>query len=346
MEIREVTEKEKAAFNKAATHPLQSWEWGEFRKATGNRVVRFGVFEKKKLIQSITITIHDLPFTYFQIGAYIKGGELNEKILEFLKTYSKKQHLIFLKLEPNIAINSKQILNSKKKNYEQLLKRFGAVRGRRLFTPTTFWIDLKKEENELLKSFSPKTRYNIRVAEKHGVKVEEDDSDNAFNRYLQLTRETSKRQGFYAHNERYHRLMWDFLNKQLTAKRQQPVARLLKATYKNEIITTWILFVWHDFLYYPYGASTEKHKNVMANNLTMWEAIKLGRQLKLKTFDLWGREEQKGFSKFKEGYNPEVIEFLGTWDLVTSPIYWLYRVIDSIRWIYLRLKSKVVPPGF
>ena len=31
MEIKQVTKKDKVAFNKAAIHPLQSWEWGEFR---------------------------------------------------------------------------------------------------------------------------------------------------------------------------------------------------------------------------------------------------------------------------------------------------------------------------
>ena len=45
------------------------------------------------------------------------------------------------------------------------------------------------------------------------------------------------------------------------------IAHLMVAKYKGEIITTWVLFKWHDFLYYPYGASTDKHKEVMANNL-------------------------------------------------------------------------------
>ena len=60
------------------------------------------------------------------------------------------------------------------------------------------------------------------------------------------------------------------------------------AKYKGEIISTWILFNDDKFLYYPYGASTDKYKEVMANNLMMWEAIRFGRNLKLKTFDLWG----------------------------------------------------------
>jgi lipid II:glycine glycyltransferase (peptidoglycan interpeptide bridge formation enzyme) len=79
----------------------------------------------------------------------------------------------------------------------------------------------------------------------------------------------------------------------------------------------------------------------MANNLMMWEAIKFGKKLGLSTFDLWGREEGKGFTKFKEGYNPSVVEFLGTWDLVINkPIYKIYIIIETIRWKILKLFAK------
>jgi len=46
------------------------------------------------------------------------------------------------------------------------------------------------------------------------VEVVEDNSNEAFEKYLELTRETAKRQGFYAHNEKYHRLMWKLLGKE------------------------------------------------------------------------------------------------------------------------------------
>ena len=129
--------------------------------------------------------------------------------------------------------------------------------------------------------------------------------------------------------------MWQYL-------KPAGIAHLLTATYRGEVITAWILFVWKDFLYYPYGASTDKYKNVMANNLMMWEAICLGRSLGLKTFDLWGREEGKGFTRFKEGYNPKVIEFIGSWDLVINkPLYYLYRIAEGLRWKFLRLKARL-----
>lgn len=306
-------------------HPLQTKQWADFRSEWGNKVS----FDKTGLI-----IFTKVPYTNYTVGTFIRGANLNKKILLDLNKIANKYNCIFIKIEPNVLKTEKLY-----KEYKKL----GLIEGKRLFTPTSFWIDLTKSEDELLKSFTSKTRYNIRLAQKHGVKVEIDNSDKAFEKYLELTSETNKRQGFYSHTPKYHRLMW----KHLKGK----VANLLVAKYKlndagrnnvNEIVSTWILFNNKDFLYYPYGASTDKYKHVMANNLMMWEAIRFGKKLGLSTFDLWGREEGKGFTKFKEGYNPKVVEFIGSWDLVVNkPLYYLYTVVDKIRWFLLRLKAKI-----
>ncbi|KKR56269.1 MAG: femAB family protein [Microgenomates group bacterium GW2011_GWC1_41_20] len=303
--------------DKFATHPLQTSFWGKFRKAWGNEVLetRWGI-----------LTVHRLPLTSYKLAIFEKGPTPTQEMLADLRKIAKENNIVFVKLEPN-CLKSENLIN--------LVESNGSVPGKRFFTPTTFWIDLTKSEEELLKSFSSKTRYNIRLAQRKEVVVKEDNSDKAFNRYLELTRETTLRQAFFAHSERYHKLMWKIL-------REANIAHLLTATYQGEIITTWVLFKWHDFLYYPYGASTEKYKEVMANNLMMWEAIKFGRNLGLKTFDLWGREEGKGFTKFKEGYNPKVIEFLGTWDLVVNkPIYQIYTFAEKLRWKILKTSAKL-----
>jgi lipid II:glycine glycyltransferase (peptidoglycan interpeptide bridge formation enzyme) len=302
--------------DKTATHPLQTSAWAEFRSKWGNKVVetKYGI-----------LTLHKLPFTNYKIGMFIKGPTPTKKMLDDLKNLGKENNLVFIKFEPNTPKSPKLI---------GLMRTEGAVPGKTLFTPSTFWIDLRPTELDILKSFSSKTRYNIRVAERNDVTVKEDNRDAAFDRYLELTRETISRQGFYAHTEKYHRLMWNIL-------RKARIAHLLTATYQGEIITTWILFSWKNFLYYPYGASTESHKNVMANNLMMWEAIKFGKKFGLKTFDLWGREGGKGFTKFKEGYNPKVIEFLGTWDLVINKsMYTVYKLAEQIRWTLLKFLAR------
>lgn len=310
-----------------STHPLQTPAWAEFRKAWGNEILKtpYGL-----------ITVHRLPFTKLKIGIFEKGPVPNSHMLQDLGRIGKEYKLIFIKLEPNYVIKKDNISCTDEKKVIKLLNKFGAVRGKRLFTPETFWIDLTKSEEDLLKSFSAKTRYNIRLAQRRGVVVSEDNSDKAFAQYLKLTFETAKRQGFYAHTKHYHQLMWKYL-------RKANIAHLLIATYKKEVLAAWILFAYDGFLYYPYGASSSKHKNVMANNLMMWEAIKFGKSLGLATFDLWGKEEGKGFTKFKEGYNPKVVKFVGTWDLVINKnLYFAYRLAEKIRWQFLHLKSRLI----
>lgn len=301
--------------NKTTVHPLQTPEWAEFRKEWGNEVAK---------IESGYLTLHNIPLIG-KIAIFEKGPTPTKEMMRKLRDFAATNNLVFIKLEPNIKKSGKLIT---------LLKDSGAIPGKTLFTPTTFWIDLTKSEEDILRGFSSKTRYNIRLAERKGVTVTEDNSDQAFEKYLKLQKETVTRDKFYAHNEKYHRLMWKHL--------KGHIAHLLVAKYQGEIITAWIVFAHDGFLYYPYGASTHKYKQVMANNLMMWEAIKFGKKLNLKTFDLWGRELGKGFTKFKEGYNPQVIEFIGTWDLVIDqPRYYLYRLAESFRWLILHTKTNL-----
>jgi lipid II:glycine glycyltransferase (peptidoglycan interpeptide bridge formation enzyme) len=211
------------SFKIVSTHPLQSPEWGEFRIAWGNEVVqtKWGL-----------ITIHCIPYTQYSIGMFIKGPTPTQEMLTDLKKLAKEKNLIFIKLEPNVVTRT----NNKEQSVEgikliKLLGNNGCVKGKTLFTPTSFWIDLTKSEEELMKGFSSKTRYNIRLAQRNGVKVVEDNSDNTFEKYLDLTRETVERQGFYAHTEKYHRLMWKYLHQSPITNHQPSIARLLFSKY-------------------------------------------------------------------------------------------------------------------
>ena len=306
-------------------HPLQSPEWGEFRKKTGVKVVR---------TDNLQLTIHPLPFTKYTIGYLPKGPGIDKRMLDTLFTIGKKENCIFIQLEPNVE---------KKDSKEYKLKNLFPS-SRPLLTKYTFVLDLTKSEDELLKNMHSKTRYNTKLAEKKGVKVIEDNSDKAFEEYLRLTKETTKRQNFYAHSERYHRLMWETLK---MANGNKLTAHLLKAAYNNETLVTWIVFVLGDTLYYPYGASSTKYKEVMASNLMMWETIKFGKKLGLKNFDMWGtlgvnpnsKDPWYGFHKFKEGYGAKHIEFVGSYDYVLKKkLYVIYNILNNIRWLILKLK--------
>ncbi len=359
MNLQTVSPQEKENYNKISTHPLQAYEWGEFREKTGVKVIRRGVEKNGKLVDGFQLTIHKIPHTTWNIGYLPKGGLPSREVLEELQKIGESEKCVFIQLEPNVRRDTK-ILRYKDTKQEEispntLISQYPNITSSAhpLFTKYTFVLDLTKSEEELLENMHPKTRYNIRVAQKHGVTVQEDDSDKAFEEYLRLTWETTKRQGFYAHSKQYHRLMWETLkpkmeNGKWKMEKNQLSAHLLTATYKGKILVAWIIFVFHDTLYYPYGASSNQSREVMASNLMMWEAIRFGKKLGCKKFDMWGslgpdadpKDPWHGFHRFKQGYGPELAELIGSYDLIINPLlYQLYKLTDKLRWFYLRVKK-------
>lgn len=346
MEIKELTIPDNKSFNALVDHPLQSYEWGKFRQKLGQKVIRGGVFEKEKMVGAFQFIFHKIPKTPFTVGYFPKGQLPNKKMIDFLKEVGQKNKAIFIKIEPNVILNQlphSPVSPSPGGCNSFAPRELGLIPGKPIFTKYTSIIDLTLSEEELLKSFKPKTRYNIRLAQKHGVIVREDNSQKAFNQYLKILFETTKRQKFYAHDEKFHKTQWQTL---------QPagISRLLTATFKGKILAAFLLFVFKDTLYYPYGASSREHKEVMAPTLLMWEAIKFGKKIGCKKFDLWGDLEPNpspnhpyyGFHRFKEGFSPMLVEFIGTYDLVISPTFYkIYNFFDFLRWKFLRFKSRL-----
>jgi hypothetical protein len=80
MPWRPITPNEKKAYNRVVSHPLQSYEWGEFREQTGVKVIREGLFKDDKLLSGFTLTLHPIPKTPWNIG-YLPKGDLPDKEL-------------------------------------------------------------------------------------------------------------------------------------------------------------------------------------------------------------------------------------------------------------------------
>lgn len=355
MTIQHITEAQKKQFNDVATHPLQAYEWGEFRKKTGIKVIRRAFVENKNILASFQQTIHKVPKLHYNIGYLPKGFLPTEELLGDLYTIGKQNNCIFVQLEPNVtAADGKTAMDLLVRNSKFVIRNS----HRPLFTKYTFQLDLTKSEEELLKNMHPKTRYNIRVAQKHGVQIVEDNSDEAFKEYWKLTEETTKRQKFFAHTKNYHETMWetlkqtsvkDTLNNENELKAHLFLAKYIPPEQKEAVtLAAWILFSFHDTLYYPYGASSTLYKNVMASNLMMWEAILFGKKLGMKKFDMWGSlgedpdttDPWYGFHRLKQGYGPKLVEFVGSYDLIINPyLYQLYKTADKIRWMMLKKKK-------
>jgi lipid II:glycine glycyltransferase (peptidoglycan interpeptide bridge formation enzyme) len=335
MTIRLVKDSEKAAFDAVATHPLQSWAWGDFRHQLGQQVVRLGGFAGSNMKWSVQMTIHHLPRLPWTIGYVPRGPLPNKSMLQEIRHEAARRRAIFVKFEPNVVVNPKSPASRK-------MKELGLRPGKEIFTPYTFQVDLDKSDDELLAQMKSKTRYNIRLAERKGVTVKQDNSEKAFAIFQQLTEETTHRQKFFAHDRRYRKLMWQTL-------RQAGIARMLVARYQQEILAIWILFFFNRVGYYPYGASSTKHRQLMASNLLAWRAMQLARKQGCQQFDFWGSlgpdpdqaDPWFGFHRFKAGYGGELVQLVGTWDLVINPwLYPIYQQADQLRWKWLRLRNR------
>lgn len=337
MTVREVSQKDKSAYDKLATHVIQSWEWGEFRKKMGTDLVRLGEYSGNKLTSAYQLTFHPVPFfKNITIGYFPKGPMPTKTMIKALIDLGAKKRAAFIKIEPNI-------ISDRKTTNDERLTRLGLIRSKKsLFTKYNFLVDLTQSEEKLLANMHPKTRYNIKLAQKKGVKVYDSTADSDFKTYLKLYFETTNRQKYFGHSPAYHQKVWETL-------RPAKMARIVIGQYQKKPLVAWMLLNFGDTLYYPYGGSSLEHKEVMASNLVAWEVIRLGKKLNFKTFDMWGAlppDADKtnpwyGFHRFKEGYGGKHVEYIGTYDLVLRPLlYTALNLADKVRWSILRATNR------
>ena len=331
MQIREIPHDfNPEHYNVTASHPLQSWQWGEARKKMGITVLRIGEFDKEELKHIFQVTFHPIPKTSFKVGYIPRSVWPSTAVLEFLKEYGKKHNVIFFKFEPNI---NKSEFNEK--STEQL-----TYSSHPLFPVWTQVMDLNKTEEEMLASMHSKTRYNIRLATKKGVTVKEESNEEGYKIFEKLYFDTTKRQRYHGHTPEYHKIVWETM--------KEGIAHILIAYYEGKPLAAYELFYFNNTFYYPYGGSSDEHRNVMAANLIMWEAIRLGKSLGATSFDMWGsiapdydkNDPWPGFTRFKEDYGREFVEMPGSYDLVVNPLlYKLYGVAHVVRSKILALKG-------
>lgn len=292
------------------THITQSDQWAKFRLTTPN---------VKKVVDyhGVKIYFHRIPLLPFTV-AYIPRADV--KIAPELKKLCQNEQAIFIKVEPNSDIS----------NFK-LASRFPETQISNSLLPRhTIYIDLAKSEEELLKEMHEKTRYNIRLAEKKGVVVKQSDDIETF---IKLLNQTETRQGFYSHYPDYYRKLWQIVK-----------PTILMAYVSENPVAAIMLFHFEKVLYYPYGGSDPNFKEYMAPSLLHWEAIKLGKKLGCKTYDLWGTYKYSkdetdpwfGIYRFKSGFGGTEIDFPPTFDVSLSPLYYPYLIVEKLRWIILR----------
>jgi peptidoglycan pentaglycine glycine transferase (the first glycine) len=206
-------------------------------------------------------------------------------------------------------------------------------------------LDITKSNEELLAEMKQKTRYNIKLSQKHGVSVKvmsnakfpmsnqvQNPNDKKFKKYIdefiKLVKITAKRDKITPHPENYYRKMFETI--------PENILKLYVAEYNGEIIAANLIVFFRKTATYLHGASDNEHRNLMAPYLLQWRAIQDAKKAGCTHYDFGGINTKtgEGITKFKLGFAPNVlpVEFPGAYDIVISPIkYRLYRSMQKIK---------------
>jgi len=307
--------------NQLPTHITQSPGWGEFKTKMGTPAVR---------CDGVQLTLHKIPLIPYHIGYCPKVDP--EKInWEGIKTAGKENRCVAIRFDcPNVI---KRVVSEE---MEKAFQKHCVKSPRNTFAKHTIFLDLTPDEETLLAQMKPKTRYNIRYAMRNKITVEEQTNKEGLKIFLALQRETAKRQKFLIHPDNYFRTLFETL-------KTRKMVHILVAKHNAQNLAAYVLLNYQGVLYYPYGGSSIEKRNLFPSNLLMWEALRLGKELGCTLMDMWGATDDKndpwwGFTRFKLGYGGKLVEFIGSYDLVTNrPIYITFNLAYGGFWKIVNL---------
>ena len=252
--------------------------------------------------------------------------EEQEEVFSALMLDIKKRYgVMFFRFET--CLNFKEVINRQKRFFKKSID---------LQPAKTLMLDLSKSEEEILAEMHQKTRYNIRLARKKGIKIEvaatnidnKEEWENDFNDFWQLMKKTSSRDAFNIHAKEHYRFLL------LT---NPNVVKLFFAQYQGKRIAAGIFSFFADKVTYLHGASDNEYRNLMAPHLLQYELIMKGKNESYGYYDFYGIDEKKwpGVTKFKTGFGGFIKEYSGTYDYIFKPFqYFIYNIFRKIRRIF------------
>lgn len=317
-------------------HFLQSSEWALVKSNNGwepfYKIWRLNEDEivAGAMILERRIKLSFLP-VYFSIHYVPKGPLLDwsdlklvRVVLQDLVDFSRKRKAIFIKIDPDIFLKN-PILLRRGNDVEVvsdgvidlLRKRNWIYSDSQIQFQNTMWIDLNQPSEDILATMKQKTRYNIRLALKKGVKIRIANIDE-YPLIYQLYAQTSIRDDFVIRSEKYYLEMWEKFN-------QARVCDVLIAEFEGIAIAGLVLYHIDNRAFYVYGMTSDEHRNLMASYAIQWEAIQLAKQYGLEFYDLWGApnsidesDTMYGVYRFKLGLGAELVSTIGAWDFINN----------------------------
>jgi lipid II:glycine glycyltransferase (peptidoglycan interpeptide bridge formation enzyme) len=290
---------------------LQSWEWGAFQRSLGRRVERLleengGIFLAQAIKMDLPLGQHYWFVPKGPLGT-VSSQDMVAKLRDGLSDG------VFFRIEPPVDPKT--------------------VKVEDVHPAHSLVLDLNKSEDELLSEMKSKTRYNIRLANRKGVECKHVGMEY-FDDFIRLLDQTAVRDHIRSHPKDYYKAM-------LTAMRGgEAKAFLAMAFFDGRPIAANVIVDFAGQRTYVHGATSNLHRNVMAQYALHWFLIQEAKEAGMKSFDFYGiapdgagkNHPWYGITRYKRGYGGELIETPGTYELQTKHIwYGAYRIAKKIR---------------
>lgn len=238
-----------------------------------------------------------------------------DEVLKKIKEIGKKEKSLFIRI------------SSYKTMQARFVNRAFKISKLDHHPETSLLINLSQSEDEILMQMKQKGRYNIKVAEKHGIIIEESDDIDAF---YDILIKTGGRDGFGIHPRSYYLNMIVSLGDN---------AQLLLAKKDGKIIAGGIFVYLDDMAIYYYGSSDHDYRKMMAPYLMQWTAIKEAKKRGCKYYDFLGispEDSQKnhpwaGVTSFKKKFGGDVISYPKAKEVILRPLMaFVYRLRQAL----------------
>lgn len=267
-------------------------------------------------------------------------------IAKALKPYLPK-NTIFIRFDPNVSfsdVDFRDMFNYgiKTISFADRLKLKKSKVD--IQPPDTTLIDLTCSEDEILSKMHAKWRYNIRLSEKKGVKINKYaiKSLNLYeklDKFYELTKETNARDGNSSHAKSYYKDLLESSINELSNDKDIPQIALYIAEHEGEEIASIMTLFSKDEAIYLYGASSNQKRNLMPNHLLQWTAMKDAKAYGSKVYDMYGMPPEgkdeshpmHGLYMFKANFGGKIIHRIGSWDYPTSVLYVGYNFVEKLR---------------
>lgn len=305
----------------------QLWSWGEVQRALGKRVVR--LFAQKGtrtfLCQWIEETRRPLTYWFAPQGPVVSPHVSEEDVRSFVEACRAQLpgglRICFDRIEPRWRADE---------GFAEMAHTVATPfqRVHSMNPSTSFVVPLMGTPEALFETFHKKTRYNIRLAERHGVTVRLGD-ERDWPTFLRLLRETTSRHEIAFHSDKYLSTVYHELLK-------DGCARLRVAEYEGEALVVNLEVLCGDTVMYLYGASSSKHRDKMAPFAMQWSAISEALSQGSRWYDFGGGnpvertsvdylEGWEGITRFKEQWGTTRLVDAGTFDAPRRKL--LYRLL-------------------